>query len=121
MRYPEALAADENALELWPTVEDAEALAGVDEVELLRRAAEGLLGGGARPCTDLGAARACAGRRAREPGEPPCWSSALAATHGRWVENRTRSHYYAAGRRARAGAAGRAPSGRAPSPDTPRS
>ncbi len=38
--YPEALAAYENALELWPTIEGAEALAGVDEVELLRRAAE---------------------------------------------------------------------------------
>jgi DNA-binding CsgD family transcriptional regulator len=38
--YPEALAAYENALELWPTIENAEALAGVDEVELLRRAAE---------------------------------------------------------------------------------
>jgi DNA-binding CsgD family transcriptional regulator/tetratricopeptide (TPR) repeat protein len=38
--YPEALAAYENALELWPTLEAAEALAGMDEVELLRRAAE---------------------------------------------------------------------------------
>ena len=38
--YPEALAAYENALELWPTIEDARALAGLDEVELLHRAAE---------------------------------------------------------------------------------
>jgi DNA-binding CsgD family transcriptional regulator len=38
--HPEALAAYENALELWPTIEDAEALAGLDEVELMRRAAE---------------------------------------------------------------------------------
>ena len=38
--YPEALAAYENALELWPTIEDAEAVAGLDEVEMLRRAAE---------------------------------------------------------------------------------
>ena len=39
-RYPEALAAYENALELWPSIDDAETLAGLDEVELLRRAAE---------------------------------------------------------------------------------
>jgi DNA-binding CsgD family transcriptional regulator len=38
--HPEALAAYENALELWPTIEGAEALSGVDEVELMRRAAE---------------------------------------------------------------------------------
>jgi DNA-binding CsgD family transcriptional regulator/tetratricopeptide (TPR) repeat protein len=38
--HPEALAAYENVLELWPTIEGAEALAGMDEVELLRRAAE---------------------------------------------------------------------------------
>ena len=38
--HPEALAAYENALELWPTIEDAETLAGFDEIELLRRAAE---------------------------------------------------------------------------------
>ena len=38
--HPEALAAYENALELWPTIEGAEALAGLDEVELMRRAAE---------------------------------------------------------------------------------
>jgi tetratricopeptide (TPR) repeat protein len=38
--HPEALAAYENALELWPTVEGAEALSGLDEVELMRRAAE---------------------------------------------------------------------------------
>ena len=38
--HPEALAAYENALELWPTIDGAEALAGMDEVELLRRAAE---------------------------------------------------------------------------------
>jgi DNA-binding NarL/FixJ family response regulator len=38
--YPEALAAYESALELWPTIESAEALAGLDEVELMRRAAE---------------------------------------------------------------------------------
>jgi DNA-binding CsgD family transcriptional regulator len=38
--YPEAFAAYENALELWPTTEDADALTGVDEVELMRRAAE---------------------------------------------------------------------------------
>jgi DNA-binding NarL/FixJ family response regulator len=34
------LAAYEKALELWPIVDDAEGLAGTDEVELLRRAAE---------------------------------------------------------------------------------
>jgi DNA-binding CsgD family transcriptional regulator len=38
--YAEALAAYENALELWPTIEGAETLAGLDEVELLDRAAE---------------------------------------------------------------------------------
>ena len=38
--YPEALAAYENALELWPTIADAPARAGLDEIELLRRAAE---------------------------------------------------------------------------------
>jgi DNA-binding CsgD family transcriptional regulator/tetratricopeptide (TPR) repeat protein len=38
--YPEALSAYENALELWPTTEAAETLAGLDEVELLSRAAE---------------------------------------------------------------------------------
>jgi DNA-binding CsgD family transcriptional regulator len=38
--YPEAWAAYENALELWPTVEGADRLAGLDEVELMRRAAE---------------------------------------------------------------------------------
>ena len=38
--HPEALAAYENALELWPTIDGAEALAGLDEVELLRRATE---------------------------------------------------------------------------------
>jgi DNA-binding CsgD family transcriptional regulator/tetratricopeptide (TPR) repeat protein len=38
--YPEALAAYENALELWPTIEGAEAVAGLNEVELLHRAAE---------------------------------------------------------------------------------
>ena len=37
---PEASAAYENALELWPIVDGAEELAGMDEVELLRRAAE---------------------------------------------------------------------------------
>jgi tetratricopeptide (TPR) repeat protein len=38
--HPEALAAYENALELWPTIDGAEALAGLDEVDLLRRAAD---------------------------------------------------------------------------------
>ena len=38
--HPEALAAYEHALELWPTVEGPETLAGFDEIELLRRAAE---------------------------------------------------------------------------------
>jgi DNA-binding CsgD family transcriptional regulator/tetratricopeptide (TPR) repeat protein len=38
--HPEALAAYQHALELWPTIEGAENLAGLDEVELLRRAAE---------------------------------------------------------------------------------
>jgi DNA-binding CsgD family transcriptional regulator/tetratricopeptide (TPR) repeat protein len=38
--HPEALAAYENALELWPTIEGAEALSGLDEVELMRRTAE---------------------------------------------------------------------------------
>jgi DNA-binding CsgD family transcriptional regulator len=38
--YPEALAAYDHVLELWPTVDGAETLAGLDEVELLRRAAE---------------------------------------------------------------------------------
>jgi ATP/maltotriose-dependent transcriptional regulator MalT len=37
--YPEALAQAERALELWSQVPDATALAGVDEVELLRYAA----------------------------------------------------------------------------------
>ena len=45
--YPEALAAYENALELWPTIEGAEALAGLDEVELMRRAAEAAYRAGA--------------------------------------------------------------------------
>ena len=39
--YPEALAAYESALELWPSIDRAESLAGVTEVELLRRAAIG--------------------------------------------------------------------------------
>ena len=38
--HPEALAAYENALELWPSIDGAETLAGLDEVELLRRATE---------------------------------------------------------------------------------
>jgi DNA-binding CsgD family transcriptional regulator len=38
--HPEALTDYENALELWPTMEGAETLTGLDEVELLRRAAE---------------------------------------------------------------------------------
>ena len=38
--HPEALAAYENALELWPTIDGPETLAGFDEIELLRRAAE---------------------------------------------------------------------------------
>ena len=38
--HPEALAAYEHALELWPTIEGPETLAGFDEIELLRRAAE---------------------------------------------------------------------------------
>jgi DNA-binding CsgD family transcriptional regulator/tetratricopeptide (TPR) repeat protein len=38
--HPEALAAYENALELWPTIESAELLGGLDEVDLLRLAAE---------------------------------------------------------------------------------
>jgi DNA-binding CsgD family transcriptional regulator len=38
--YPEALAAYENALELWPLIEDAGALSGLDEVDLMRRAAD---------------------------------------------------------------------------------
>ena len=37
--YPEALAAYESALELWPSIDRAETLAGLTEVELLRRAA----------------------------------------------------------------------------------
>ncbi len=37
---PEALAAYEHVLELWPIVDGAEELAGMDEVELLHRAAE---------------------------------------------------------------------------------
>ncbi len=38
--FPEALVAYEHALELWPAVTNAETLVGLDEVELLRRAAE---------------------------------------------------------------------------------
>jgi DNA-binding CsgD family transcriptional regulator len=38
--HPEALAAYDKALELWPIAEGAEGLAGMDEVELLRSAAE---------------------------------------------------------------------------------
>ncbi len=37
--YPEALAAYENALELWASIESAETVAGLGEVEVLRRAA----------------------------------------------------------------------------------
>ena len=36
--YPETLAAYESALELWPSIDRAESIAGVGEVELLRRA-----------------------------------------------------------------------------------
>ena len=38
--HPEALGAYESALQLWPSVETASELTGIDEVELLRRSAE---------------------------------------------------------------------------------
>jgi DNA-binding CsgD family transcriptional regulator/tetratricopeptide (TPR) repeat protein len=46
---PEALGAYESALQLWPSVEGANDLAGMDEVELLRRAAQAANLAGAPP------------------------------------------------------------------------
>ena len=119
--YPEALAAYENALELWPTIEGAEALAGLDEVELLRRAAEAAYRAGAliRALTLAQNALALLDER-RTRCEPPCWPNASAAIPGRRVGKLTRSPT-TSGPSSSHPSTLRPRSGHAPWPGTPRS